>query len=247
MWYQLLSLQWNFAGMISEIRLVLALLWTLVLMLLMPLLIPFTFNRQFPLYVARTFFSRGLMKIVGIKLNVVGTENVPNDKPIIFVANHSSHLDIAVLCRSLPVNLHFIGKKELSLIPIVGWYMFIAGHIFIDRSNKRKAVASLKQAAAKIKNGKSVAMYPEGTRTKTGEMGAFKKGAFHLAMDAGVSVVPIHIEGTYDVWPAKSNTITPGKVLVRIGKPIDSSNYTKKTIKNFMTEARTSIEEMGNL
>ncbi len=185
------------------------------------------------------------MKIVGIKLHVSGAENVPKDEPVIFIANHCSHLDIAVLCRSLPVNLHFIGKKELVWMPVVGWYMFIAGHIFIDRSNKRKAVASLKKAAQKIKNGKSVVMYPEGTRSKTGQLGPFKKGAFHLALDAGVPVVPIYIDGTYSVWPTKSNTITPGDVVVRIGAPIASSNYTKKTVKEFMADARSAIEKLG--
>ena len=214
-------------------------------MVIAPLFIPFTLNRQFPLFVARTLFSSLVMKIVGIKLKVHGVENVPTDKPVIFVANHCSHLDIIVLCRSLPVNLHFIGKKELAWVPIVGWYMFIAGHIFIDRSNKRKAVESLKKAAVKIKNGKRVVMYPEGTRTKTGALGPFKKGAFHLALDAGVSIVPIHIDGTYNVWPAKSRTITPGDVIVRIGKPIEASKYSKKTIKNFMADAKLAIEELG--
>jgi len=115
----------------------------------------------------------------------------------------------------------------------------------IDRSNKRKAVESLKKAAIKIKNGKSVAMYPEGTRSKTGEIGEFKKGAFHLAIDAGVSVVPVHIKGTHKIWPSKVNKITPGPVAVHIGKPIDSSNYNRKTINAFVAEAKTAIEEMG--
>ncbi len=232
--------------MISAIRLFFIVCWTFLLMLLAPLFIPLTFNRQFPLVVARTLFSSVLMRIVGINLSTLGKENVPKDQPVIFIANHCSHLDIACLCRSVPVNLHFIGKKELIWMPVVGWYMFIAGHIFIDRSNKRKAVESLKKAALKIKNGKSVVMYPEGTRTKTGELGEFKKGAFHLALDAGVSVVPIHIEGTFKVWPTKSNTITPGPVSVNIGKPIDSANYTKKTIKNFMADAKLAVEELGN-
>jgi len=231
--------------MVSAIRLFFLIFWTLLLMLLVPLLIPFTFNRQFPLYVARTLFSRVLLKIAGIKLTTYGVENVPTDRPVIFVANHCSHLDIGVLCRVAPINLHFIGKKELVWIPIVGWYMFIAGHIMIDRSNKRKALESLKKAAIKIKNGKSVAMYPEGTRSKTGEMGEFKKGAFHLAIDADVSIIPVHIKGTYRVWPSKVNRIAPGPVTVRIGKPIDSSIYTRKTVNSFVKEAKTVIETMG--
>ena len=231
--------------MISAIRIFLLVFWTLLLMLLIPLLIPITFNRQFPLYIARTLFSRGLLKIAGTKLTTYGIENVPIDKPMIFVANHCSHLDIGILCRIAPVNLHFIGKKELMWIPIVGWYMFIAGHIMIDRSNKRKAIESLKKAAIKIKNGKSVAMYPEGTRSKTGKMGEFKKGAFHLAIDAGVSVVPVYIKGAHEIWPTKVNIITPGDVIVRIGKPIDASNYTRKTVNSFVSETKTVMEELA--
>ena len=219
--------------------------WTFLLMLLAPLFIPITFNRQFPLVVARTLFSSVLMRIGGIKLTTIGAENVPLDRPVIFVANHSSHLDIACLCNSLPVNLHFIGKKELVWVPIVGWYMFIAGHIFIDRSNRKKAVLSLRKAAQKIKNGKCVVMYPEGTRTINGEIGEFKKGAFHLALDAGVAVVPIYIKGTFEVWPKKSKKITPGAVVVRIGNPIETSKYSKKTIRDFVAETKAVIEEMG--
>ena len=232
--------------MISAIRLFFLFFWTFLLMLIAPLLIPLTFNRQFPLYVARTLFSSVLLKIAGAKLHTFGVENVPTDRPVIFIANHCSHFDIGVLCRVLPVNLHFIGKKELAWIPIVGWYMLTAGHIFIDRSNRKKAVESLKKAALKIKNGKSVVMYPEGTRSKTGEMGDFKKGAFYLAVDAGVSVVPIHIDGTYSMWPTHNNTITPGDVNVRIGKPIDSSKYSKGTIKDFVAEAKQAIKDMAN-
>lgn len=228
----------------SLIRLFFLFVWTFLLMLIAPLFIPFTFNRQFPLFVARTVFSPGLLWIAGIKLEVNGKENVPLDRPIIFIANHCSHLDIGTLCRSLPVNLHFIGKKELAWVPIVGWYMWVAGHIFIDRSNKKKAIKSLEVASQKIKSGKSVVMYPEGTRSKNGKLGNFKKGAFHLAMQSGVPIVPVSIKGTYNVWPANSNKITPGNVSVEIGKPIESSNYSNETIKNFISDTRTVILEM---
>ncbi len=230
----------------SFIRLISLFIWTFLLMLIAPLFIPFTFNRQFPLVVARTIFSRGLLWIAGIKLSVKGRENVPLERPVIFIANHCSHLDIGTLCRSLPVNLHFIGKKELKWAPVVGWYMWIAGHIFIDRSNKKKAINSLKSAATKIKSGKSVVMYPEGTRSKTGMVGVFKKGAFFLALQSGVEIVPVSIKGTYDVWSANSSKITPGNVDVQIGKPISSTKYTKANVKDFIEEARGSILEMQN-
>lgn len=216
--------------------------WTFLLMLIAPLFIPLTFNRQFPLVVARTVFSPVLLWIAGIKLSVKGKENVPLNRSVIFVANHCSHLDIGTLCKSLPVNLHFIGKKELAWVPVVGWYMWVAGHIFIDRSNKKKAIKSLEIASQKIKAGKSVVMYPEGTRSKNGKVGVFKKGAFHLAIQSSVDVVPVSIKGTFDVWPANSSKITPGKVFVEIGKPISSSNYINA--KEFIEAAHNSILKM---
>jgi 1-acyl-sn-glycerol-3-phosphate acyltransferase len=229
----------------SAIRLFFLFVWTLSLMFFAPLMILVTFNRQAPLYVARTLFSRGLLRIAGADLTVSGKENIPKGKPAIYVANHCSHLDIGVLCRTAPVNLHFIGKKELAWIPIVGWYMYIAGHIFIDRSDRRKAVTSLRAAALKINQGKNVIMFPEGTRSKNGELASFKSGAFHLALDAGVNIIPIHIEGTHGVWPATSNKITPGKVNVKIGSPIDTSKYTKKTVKELMAVTHSAVEELG--
>jgi len=213
-------------------------------MIIAPLFIPFTFNRQFPLLVARTLFAPVLMRIVGIKLHTVGQENVPKDEPVIFVANHCSHLDIACLCNAIPVNLHFIGKKELMWTPVVGWYMLVAGHIFIDRKSRVKAVASLKKASEKIRQGKSVVMYPEGTRSTTGEVGSFKKGAFHLAHQAGVKIVPVSIKGTYQVWSKNAKKITPGDVVVSIGKPIDSAQYAEGNLKELASAARAAIVEM---
>lgn len=230
--------------MMSAIRLFFLFLWTLSLMFLGPLFILFSFNRQGPLIVARKFFAPGLMWIAGADVTVEGKENVPLDKPVVFVANHASHLDIGCLCGALPVNLHFIGKKELMYFPIVGWYMLIAGHIFIDRKSRKKAAESLKQAAIKIRDGKSVVMYAEGTRSVNGEIGVFKKGAFHLAMQAGVQIVPVSLSGTEKVWPKSPNKITPGKVMIKIGKPIDSTKYTKETLKDFVADARNIIVAM---
>jgi len=228
----------------SVIRLFFLFFWTLSLMFLGPLFILFTFNRQAPLVIARKFFAPGLMWIAGADVTVVGKENVPLDKPVVFVANHASHLDIGCLCGALPVNLHFIGKKELMYFPIVGWYMLIAGHIFIDRKSRKKAAESLKQAALKIREGKSVVMYPEGTRSADGTIGVFKKGAFHLAMDAGVQIIPVSMNGTEKVWPKSPNKITPGKVMIKIGKPIDSKDYTKATIRDFVADTRAVIVKL---
>ena len=122
--------------------------------------------------------------------------------------------------------------------------MWVAGHIFVDRTNKKKALKSITKAAKKISEGKSVVLFAEGTRSKTGKVESFKKGAFHLALQAGVDIVPVSIKGTYEVWKSGTNTITPGKVSVIIGKPIDSSKFDKNNINNFVTAVRESIIAM---
>ncbi len=230
--------------MVSIIRLVLIVTWTLMLMLFAPLFIPFVFNRQFPLMVARTVFAPVMLWIAGVKWEVTGRENVPKNEPAIYIANHCSFLDIGCLCGAIPVNLHFIAKKELVRVPIIGWYLYIAGHILVDRGNRIKSIQSIKKAAQKIKAGKSVAIYPEGTRSKTGKLGVFKKGAFHLAIEAGVRIVPVAINGTYKIWKTDSTKITPGKVSINIGKPIDTSLYAKNQVAELTNLAQSKISAM---
>lgn len=216
-------------------------IWSAVLMVLSPLLIPVFFSRKVPLFVGRYVFSPVLLPMVGIELTTNGAENVPQDRPVIFVSNHCSHFDIACLFRALPRYIYFVAKKELLWTPFLGFHLWAAGHIIIDRSNRKKAVKSLRKAAAKIKGGKCITLYPEGTRSSDGEVAAFKKGAFHLAIDAGVDVVPVHIDGTFKIWPKGRWKIKPGKVVVNIGKPITTANYTKQTSKAFAEKAREEV------
>lgn len=216
-------------------------IWSAVLMVLSPLLIPVFFSRKVPLFVGRYVFSPVLLPMVGIELTTNGAENVPQDRPVIFVSNHCSHFDIACLFRALPRYIYFVAKKELLWTPFLGFHLWAAGHIIIDRSNRKKAVKSLRKAAAKIKGGKCITLYPEGTRSSDGEVAAFKKGAFHLAIDAGVDVVPVHIDGTFKIWPKGRWKIKPGKVVVNIGKPITTANYTKQTSKAFAKKTREEV------
>lgn len=227
--------------MLTFLRFFLMAIWSAVLMVLSPLLIPFFFSRKVPLFVGRYVFSPVLLPMVGIDLTTHGAENVPQDRPVIFVSNHCSHFDIACLFRALPRYIYFVAKKELLWTPFLGFHLWAAGHILIDRKNRVKAVKSLRKAALKIKGGKCVTLYPEGTRSTDGEVEPFKKGAFHLAIDAGVDVVPVHIDGTFKIWPKGRFTIKPGKVVVNIGKPITTADYTKQTSKAFAEKAREEV------
>ncbi len=190
---------------------------------------------------ARTMWAPGILWGCGIKLNI---KNAGFDQgtPHVFVSNHLSYLDIPVLFRAIPSNLYFIAKKEIKWLPFVGQYMMATGMLFVNRDNKHKAIISLKKAAQLVSKGKSVLMFPEGTRSKDGKINTFKKGPFHLAKDAGVSIVPIAITGTDKVLDIQSGKITPGEVQVSIGKQVDSSKFS--AIQSFIRTCQEKVEQL---
>ena len=186
-------------------------------------------------------WAPGILWGCGIKL-IIQNEGFDTTKPHVFVSNHLSYLDIPVLFRAIPSNLYFIAKKEIKWLPFVGQYMMATGMLFVNRDNRHKAIVSLKKAAQLVSKGKSVLMFPEGTRSKDGKINPFKKGPFHLAKDAGVSVVPIAITGTDTVLDIHSGKLTPGEVKVNIGKQIDSGEH--PAIQTFIQVCQQRVEEL---
>ncbi|MBM3265463.1 MAG: 1-acyl-sn-glycerol-3-phosphate acyltransferase, partial [candidate division Zixibacteria bacterium] len=144
-------------------------------------------------------WSRALLRLGRIPVTLHGIEHLPPDRLCVLVANHASAADIPVLFGSLPFQFRVIAKESLFRIPILGWVMSLAGYIHIDRSHPRKAVRSLKRAAQKIHSGLPVLVFPEGTRSRTGDLQPFKGGAFLLAIEAGVPVVPVGIRGSFGI------------------------------------------------
>lgn len=163
----------------------------------------------------------------GAKLQVQGVENLPKGQSVILVCNHQSTLDIPAIFRAVPIDFRFVSKRSLKYVPVMGWYMVLARFVFIDRGNKKSAIESLEQAGAKVRGGVSVVLFPEGTRSDTGEILPFKKGPFALAVKAGVPVVPITIEGTRMIMPKNSWDVVyaAAPVKVMIGKPIDPAPF----------------------
>jgi 1-acyl-sn-glycerol-3-phosphate acyltransferase len=156
------------------------------------------------------------------------------------VANHQSQYDIVALYGWLGIDFRWVMKQELRKIPALGYASEKIGHIFIDRSNTKKAMESLENAKAKIKDGTSVIFFPEGTRSKTGELGKFKKGAFKMACDLGLPILPVTINGTREIIQTKSLLLYPGKALITIHAPIPT---TDKTDSALMEEARLVMEK----
>jgi 1-acyl-sn-glycerol-3-phosphate acyltransferase len=186
-------------------------------------------------------WARIILFLSGVKVEVKGVENVLMDRPQIFMSNHQSGFDIFIVLAFVPGQFRWIAKKELFRIPVFSQAMKKAGYIEIDRQRHEKAMESLKVAAQKIREGKSVMSFPEGTRSKDGRIKTFKQGMFHLALEAGVPIVPITIIGASEIMPKRSLKINPGKITMVIDKPIDVSPYTPETRHELISRVRSVI------
>jgi len=193
-----------------------------------------------PHLVARTW-AKGILFVARVKVEIVGLENLSSDTPCILMPNHQSNFDIPVLLGRLPTQFRWLAKAELFKIPIFGRGMLGCGYISIDRSDRKAAFESLRDAAGKIRDGASVLIFPEGTRSRDGEIGPFKKGGFVLTVDAGVPIVPIIVCGTRTLMPRGSLFMRPRDVYMEILPPIETSGYTRKTKDLLMSEVRDVI------
>jgi 1-acyl-sn-glycerol-3-phosphate acyltransferase len=200
-----------------------------------------TLDRGASIWVARRLWSPILLWAGGAKLIVEGREHVDPSRPTVYCSNHQSTIDIPTLFMALPVNFRYLAKQQLRYVPFIGWYLWLAGHIFIDRSNHRRARASLDAAAARIRAGTSLIVYAEGTRSEDGRVLPFKKGSFVLAIKAGVPVCPVTIEGSAKLMPKNRWTITPGPIRVKIGAPIDSRAYTEAEREKLARKVREVV------
>ncbi len=154
-------------------------------------------------------------------VRVMGRENIDRNQSYVIVSNHQSQYDILMIYGWLGVDFKWVMKQELRKVPALGIACERLGHIFIDRSDPVSAVASLKAAKEKITNGTSMMFFPEGTRSKDGTLGTFKKGAFKMAIDLGLPVLPVTITGTSNILPAGTLNLFPGKAKMIIHKPIE--------------------------
>ena len=186
-------------------------------------------------------WARMLLWLTNTRVEVIGKEHVLMDKPQIFMANHQSDIDILIVLAYIPGQFRWIAKKELFRIPIFGKAMKNAGYIEIDRQNHEKALKSLEEAAKKIREGKSVVTFPEGTRSKDGTIRPFKQGMFHLAIQARVPIIPISIIGAHEIMPKRTLTVRPGMVTMVIDRPVDVSGYTIDTRSELIERVRNII------
>ncbi|NTW11590.1 MAG: 1-acyl-sn-glycerol-3-phosphate acyltransferase [Chlorobiaceae bacterium] len=178
------------------------------------------------------WWGRLSIRLFGISVEVIGKENYDSSKNYLVLSNHAGMADIPLLFGCMALNLRFVAKEELGRIPIFGWAMKQAGYILIKRGQNREALKSLLAASEVLRSGRSVHIFPEGTRSATGELLPFKRGAFLVAQKGGVPVLPVTIIGSNLITPKKSLKINGGKITLVISPPLQPAAF--KSVEELM-------------
>jgi 1-acyl-sn-glycerol-3-phosphate acyltransferase len=176
-----------------------------------------------------------------VKVKVEGMEHLKEEGPYVFMSNHQGSYDIFALLGHLPFQFKWLAKKELFSIPFFGWTMAVAGYISIDREGTRETVEAMNKAAERIRDGMSVVIFPEGSRSQDGTVQPFKKGGFTLAIKAKVPIVPLALTGSREIMPKDRLTATSGEIRIRMGQPIETAHYSIKNRKDLMEKVRAVI------
>lgn len=182
-----------------------------------------------------------LAEMAEVDFVIEGKEKIPENEPIIYTPNHAGLFDIPAVILAAPKPPIFMAKKEIASFPIVKDWMWVMDCVFVDRGNKKKARSSLHDAIEMVKNGRSIVIFPEGTRSKNGELGEFKGGAMKIAMETGAKVVPVLLEGTRERFEETGN-ITSGTVYVKFLDPISTEGLTRDDFFKMPAEIRTLIQ-----
>jgi putative phosphoserine phosphatase/1-acylglycerol-3-phosphate O-acyltransferase len=181
--------------------------------------------------------------LAGITLDVRGEEHLWSQRPAVFVFNHQSAVDMLLLCKLLRRDFVGVAKQEARRNPIFGPAFWLAGTVFIDRFNREKALEALRPALDALRHGISLVIAPEGTRSTTPRVGPFKKGAFHIAMRAGVPIVPIVFRNALDALPKHGLVVRPATIEVTVHPPVPTSDWKVEDIDDHIADVRRLFVE----
>jgi 1-acyl-sn-glycerol-3-phosphate acyltransferase len=187
-------------------------------------------------------WSRRLVQEAGIEIETEGLEHAAGDEPFVVMSNHQSLYDIPVVFQAVPRPMRMIAKKELFSIPVFGRAMRAAEIIELDRQNRRQAIAAIEQAKAMVSSGLSIWIAPEGTRSRSGDLGDFKRGGFHLALGTGARILPVTVSGTRDVLAPGSLRLTRGvRVRVHLSDPVTPADFGRSRLDELVGAVRSRI------
>lgn len=188
------------------------------------------------------WWCRLLLWFSGAELVLEGGEHLPTDGPAVLVSNHASHLDGPALAVALPRPIFFVAKKELARIPVFGQALMAIGTVIVDRGRSEKARRQMQRALDRIRQGRWVAVFAEGTRSRDGRVAPFKKGGFHLAIDAQVPIVPIAIRGSHAILPkGAAHPRRPGTIEIVVGEPIPVEGLGKESLPDLLERTRAAV------
>lgn len=195
-------------------------------------------------WIHRTW-SRILLRLAGVRVEAEGLEHLRVGGPQVLVCNHQSLFDIFALFAALPVSLRFVAKIELSRVPVFGEAMRRAGHVFVDRDDRPQAVAAMTRAGVRMREeGLTLGLFPEGTRSPGGRLQPFKKGAFVLAIDTQVGLVPVALEGGAAVLPRGRRRLEPRPIRIRCGRRIPLEGKRHEDRNEVLRRSRDAVARM---
>lgn len=193
-------------------------------------------------HLVQQIWARSFCRLMFIPVTVTGLENIKPGQSYVFVSNHESMFDVFVIYGWLPVVYKWLMKKELRKVPFVGSACAAAGHIFVDRSNPRASMESIKAIERILVNGVCTVIFPEGTRSKDGQLGRFKRGAFQVAFDASLPVIPISLSGCYEAMSRSAKYVTRHPIHMHIGEPISLEQFNKDEPQAAMDYVREAVQ-----
>ena len=220
----------------------LAIVATIIICLLIIIMTPIAGDAKWGYYPGRVW-GRIMCAIALTRVKIKGNENIDPEKSYIFVANHQSMFDIFLIYGYLNAKFKWIMKMELRHTPLLGKTCESMGHIFVDRSNPMRAQKSLEAAKSRLLQGhNSIFLFPEGTRSANGKIGRFKRGAFTIAHDLHLPIMPVTISGAYNVLPKNGWFITPGSITMTIHNPIDTTNLNDDNLNDTIDQVKNIVE-----
>ncbi len=192
-------------------------------------------------------WANSLLKMAGVNCIVEGLENIPMDRAVLFTSNHQGNFDIPLMITKLGKTNSIVAKNSMEKVPMISNWMKLFDCLFIDRENARQSLGVFAQAEKIIGEGRSVIIFPEGTRSRGDEVGEFKEGAFKIATRTGAPVVPVAINGSYKVMEANGMWIRPAEVKITVLPPIETALLSREESKHLGANVRKMIVDCNNI